>query len=40
MKVIAGKLYVRISVHVYNTLSDYQYLADAINQVKLKNSEH
>lgn len=37
MKAINGKLYVRISVHVYNSLSDYQRLADAVNEIRQRN---
>ncbi len=35
VKVQGGKLYVRISAHIYNTMSDYQRLADAINKIRL-----
>ena len=34
MKVVEDKLYVRVSVHVYNEPSDFQHLADAINELK------
>lgn len=30
IKEFAGVTYVRISVHVYNTLDDYQKLADGV----------
>lgn len=33
VKVHAGALYVRISVHVYNALSDYTALADAVDAI-------
>lgn len=33
LKAIQGKLYVRISAHVYNELMEYQHLADAITQM-------
>eukprot|EP00892_Ulva_mutabilis_P003123 jgi/Ulvmu1/12811/UM097_0040.1 len=33
VKVHAGSLYVRISVHVYNTEADYTALADAVNAI-------
>ena len=35
LKAIQGKLYVRIAVHVYNEMSDYKRLADAINDIKV-----
>ena len=34
MKAIGGRLYVRISYHVYNKLEDYQVLADAVNELR------
>ena len=37
IKVIGGKLYVRIAVHVYNSVADYQRLADAINIIIQRN---
>ena len=33
MKCISGTLYLRISVHVYNELSDYERLAKAVHAV-------
>lgn len=33
IKVVQGKLYVRVSAHVYNELADYQVLADAVLQI-------
>ncbi len=30
VRVVNGELYVRISAHVYNELSEYKVLADAI----------
>ena len=30
VKFLAGRLWVRISSHVYNTLADYERLADAV----------
>ena len=32
-KSVGGKLYVRISVHIYNELHEYEVLADAVNQL-------
>ena len=34
VKYISGQLYVRISAHVYNTLEDYQRLADAVLKIR------
>lgn len=34
IKAIGGKLYVRIAVHVYNCIADYQRLADAIDKIR------
>ncbi|KAL6061598.1 putative L-cysteine desulfhydrase 1 isoform X2 [Balamuthia mandrillaris] len=33
VKCVQGKLYVRISAHIYNELEDYQRLADAISEI-------
>ena len=33
IKCIDGQLYVRISVHIYNTLEEYQLLAIAMKNV-------
>ena len=33
VKCIQGKLYIRISAHVYNELQEYQQLADAVVQL-------
>lgn len=33
IKAVQGHLYVRISAHVYNTLEEYEQLADAITQL-------
>ena len=38
MKCVSGKLYVRISAHVYNTLDDYKSLADAVLKIKNRNT--
>jgi hypothetical protein len=32
IKAVQGRLYVRISAHVYNRLADYETLADAVLQ--------
>ena len=37
MKAIQGKLFVRVAAHVYNDMSDYQRLADAVNKLKQTN---
>ncbi len=37
VKVIEGRLVVRVSAHVYNSMEDYQRLADAINEIKRSN---
>ena len=34
IKAVDGKLYVRISAHVYNELTEYQRLAESINSMK------
>ncbi|XP_062896835.1 uncharacterized protein LOC134342520 isoform X2 [Mobula hypostoma] len=36
IKALGGKLYVRISVHIYNDLKQYQKLADAVEEITLK----
>jgi selenocysteine lyase/cysteine desulfurase len=33
VKCIQNTLYVRISAHIYNTLQDYQKLAEAVQQL-------
>ena len=38
VKCISSQLYVRISAHVYNTLEDYQKLADAVLKIREQNS--
>ena len=34
VKAIAGKLYVRVSVHIYNEMDDFKRLANAINDIR------
>ncbi|GCC28189.1 hypothetical protein chiPu_0006617 [Chiloscyllium punctatum] len=36
VKALGGKLYVRISVHIYNELEQYQKLADAVEELTLE----
>ncbi|XP_051880490.1 uncharacterized protein LOC127574962 isoform X2 [Pristis pectinata] len=36
IKALGGRLYVRISIHIYNELKQYQKLADAIEEIALK----
>ncbi|GLI71197.1 hypothetical protein VaNZ11_016316 [Volvox africanus] len=38
VKCIQGRLYVRISVHIYNILSDYERLAEAVDRIAASNS--
>jgi selenocysteine lyase/cysteine desulfurase len=38
VKCVQGRLYVRVSVHLYNQLSDYERLADAIQDIALHTS--
>jgi selenocysteine lyase/cysteine desulfurase len=38
IKVVGGKLFVRIAVHVYNCIADYQRLVDAINEIRSRHS--
>ena len=33
VKAIQGRLYVRISAHIYNTAQDYAKLAAAVNEI-------
>ena len=37
MKAIDGRLYVRISAHIYNELNQYSKLASAVNNLRNKN---
>ncbi|XP_042189042.1 probable L-cysteine desulfhydrase, chloroplastic [Callorhinchus milii] len=37
IKALGGKLYVRISTHIYNELNQYQKLADSIEEIALQN---
>lgn len=34
IKTIQGTLYVRISAHIYNTVKEYEQLADAVQQMQ------
>ncbi|XP_032877879.1 L-cysteine desulfhydrase-like [Amblyraja radiata] len=36
VKALAGSLYVRVSVHIYNELEQYQKLADAVEEMMSK----
>jgi selenocysteine lyase/cysteine desulfurase len=36
-KAIAGKVYVRVAVHVYTNMKDIERLAHAINDIRKKN---
>ncbi|GIL54670.1 hypothetical protein Vafri_10411 [Volvox africanus] len=38
VKCIQGRLYVRISVHIYNILADYERLAEAVDRIAASNS--
>jgi selenocysteine lyase/cysteine desulfurase len=35
VKCVQGRLYVRLSAHLYNQLSDYERLADAMHRIAL-----
>ena len=38
LKAIAGRLYVRVAVHVYSEMKDIERLAQAIKDIKKRNS--
>lgn len=39
VKSLQDRLYVRISAHIYNNMSDYEKLADAVNTVSQRNEK-
>ena len=40
IKLIGGRLFARISAHIYNEQQDYEKLADAIKQIRPKSKSH